>query len=93
MNKTELIAAIATKTGMTKKDAGAALDVVLGTVTKALKSNDKVQIIGFGTFEVRKRAASVGKNPQTGADVKIPATKVPGFKAAKALKVAVDPNK
>lgn len=86
MNKTALIDAIAAKAGLTKKDAGVVLDAVLDSITGALKSGDKVQLIGFGTFEVRKRAARMGKNPQTGADVKIPATKVPVFKAGKALK-------
>ena len=89
MNKTELIAAIAAKADLTRKDAGVALDAVIGSITDALKANDKVQLIGFGTFEVRKRAARIGKNPQTGADVKIPATKVPVFKAGKALKEIV----
>lgn len=89
MNKTELIAAIAAKADLTRKDAGIALDAVIGSITDALKANDKVQLIGFGTFEVRKRAARIGKNPQTGADVKIPATKVPVFKAGKALKEIV----
>ena len=89
MNKTALIEAVAAKAGLMKKDAGVALDAVLGSITGALKAGDKVQLIGFGTFEVRKRAARMGKNPQTGADVKIPATKVPVFKAGKALKDTV----
>jgi DNA-binding protein HU-beta len=89
MNKTELIAAVAKKADLSKKDAEAAVNATVEAVTKALKKGDKVQLVGFGTFEVRKRAAKQGRNPQTGAVIKVPATKVPAFKAGKALKDAV----
>ena len=89
MNKTELIAAVAKKADLSKKDADAAVNAVIAAVTGALKKGDKVQVVGFGTFEVRKRAAKQGRNPQTGAVIKVPATKVPAFKAGKALKDAV----
>jgi len=89
MNKTELIASIADKANLTKKDAGEALDALLGTITDALKKGDKVSVVGFGTFETRHRAARKGKNPQTGAEVDIPAANVPAFKAGKAFKDAV----
>lgn len=86
MNKAELVAAVAAKAELSKKDAAEAIDAVLATITDALKNDDKVQVVGFGTFEVRQRAARKGKNPQTGAVVDIPAAKVPAFKAGKALK-------
>ncbi len=86
MNKAELVAAVAAKAELSKKDAEKALAAVLATVTDALKTGNKVQLIGFGTFETRQRAARKGKNPQTGAEVMIPAAKVPAFKAGKALK-------
>ncbi len=89
MNKTELIASIADKSGLTKKDAEKALNAVVGSVTDALKKGEKVQLVGFGTFEVRERAARNGINPLTKAEIKIPATKVPAFKAGSALKDAV----
>lgn len=89
MNKTELIAAVAEKTELSKKNAEAAVSAVLDSITESLKSGDKVFLLGFGTFEVRNRAARTGKNPQTGAAIKIPAAKVPAFKAGKALKDAV----
>lgn len=89
MNKNELIATIAEKSGLTKKDAGAALDVAVEAITEALKKDDKVQLVGFGSFWVKERKARTGKNPRTGESVKIPATKVPVFKAGKALKDAV----
>ena len=90
MNKTELVDAIAKETGLTKKDAGNALDAIIETVSKALKKKDKVQLVGFGTFETSKRAARTGKNPQTGEAIKIPAAVVPKFKPGKALKDAVN---
>ena len=90
MNKTELIEAIAKDTGLTKKDAAKAIDAITGSVTQALKKKDNVQLVGFGTFETAKRAAREGKNPQTGAAIKIPASTVPKFKAGKALKDAVN---
>lgn len=89
MNKTELINAIAAEAEISKKDAGKALEAFVDVVTKSLKKDDKVQLIGFGTFEVRERAAREGHNPQTGKKIKIAAAKVPAFKAGKALKDAV----
>ncbi|GGA38802.1 HU family DNA-binding protein [Kroppenstedtia eburnea] len=86
MNKTELISQVAEKTNMTKKDATQAVDAVLDTITEALKAGEKVQLIGFGNFEVRERAARKGRNPQTGKEIDIPASKVPAFKPGKALK-------
>ena len=89
MNKSDLIANIAEKSGLTKKDADKALSAVIDSITEALKSGDKVQLVGFGTFEIRERAARKGINPLTKAEIKIPATKVPAFKAGSALKDAV----
>lgn len=89
MNKTELIAAVAEKTDLSKKDADAAVLAVLGAITDALKAGDKIQLVGFGTFEVRNRAAKQGRNPRTGETMTVPASKVPAFKAGKALKDAV----
>jgi DNA-binding protein HU-beta len=90
MNKTELIDAMATKTGLAKKDAGAALDAFISAVSEALKKGDRVQLIGFGTFETAKRAARTGRNPQTGKEMKIKASKTPKFKPGKALKDLVN---
>ncbi len=90
MNKSELIAAIAAKTGETKKDAEATLNAFIDVVTEALVRGDKVQLVGFGSFEVRKRAARKGRNPQTKEEIKIPASKAPVFKAGKALKELVN---
>ena len=90
MNKTELIDAIAKKSGLSKKDSEKALVAFTEEVGKALKKGDKVQLVGFGTFEVSKRAARKGKNPQTGEEIKIPASKAPKFKAGKALKDIVN---
>lgn len=89
MNKTELITAVAEKTDLSKKDADAAVSAVLGAITDALKAGDKIQLVGFGTFEVRNRAAKQGRNPRTGETMTVPASKVPAFKAGKALKDAV----
>lgn len=89
MNKTELVAAVAEKTALSKKDAEKAVKAVLDTVEETLKKGDKVQLIGFGTFEVRERAAKEARNPRTGETVKVPAAKVPAFKAGAALKIAV----
>ena len=89
MNKTELIAAVAEKTDLSKKDADAAVSAVLGAITDALKAGDKIQLVGLGTFEVRNRAAKQGRNPRTGETMTVPASKVPAFKAGKALKDAV----
>ena len=86
MNKTELVSAIATKADLTKKDAEKALAAFIDVVGATLKKGDKIQLVGFGTFETRKRAAREGKNPQTGAKIKIAASTVPAFKAGKALK-------
>lgn len=90
MNKTELVAAMAEKSELTKKDAEKALAAFLETVEGALKSGDKVQLVGFGTFEVKNRAARTGINPQTKKPVKIAASKAPSFKAGKALKDALN---
>ncbi len=89
MNKTELIAAVAEKAELSKKDADAAVSAVLDAVTAALADGDKVQLIGFGTFEVRERAERQGRNPKTGEAMTIAASKVPAFKAGNALKNAV----
>ena len=90
MNKAELIEAMAKQSGLSKKDAEKALNAFTDTVSKTLKKKDKVQLIGFGTFETTKRAARTGKNPQTGAEIKIPASVAPKFKAGKALKDLVN---
>ncbi len=90
MNKSELIAAIAAKTGDTKKNAEASLDAFVDVITESLVKGDKVQLVGFGSFEVRKRAARKGRNPQTKEEIKIPASKAPVFKAGKALKDTVN---
>ena len=90
MNRAELVAKIAEKSELTKKDAEKALASFISSVTEALKDGDKVQLVGFGTFEVSKRAARTGKNPQTGEAIKIPASKSPKFKAGKALKDTVN---
>jgi DNA-binding protein HU-beta len=88
-NKADIVDAVAEKAGMTKKDAGAAVEAVLDTITTALKNKDKVQITGFGTFETRARGERKARNPQTGAEVVVPASNAPAFKAGKALKDAV----
>ncbi len=90
MNKADLIAAIAAKTGETKKSAEASVNALVDVVTEALVKGDKVQLVGFGSFEVRKRAARKGRNPQTKEEIKIPASKAPVFKAGKALKDLVN---
>ena len=92
MNKAELIAKIAEESKLTKKAAEAALDAFVKSVQGALKDGEKVQLVGFGTFEVRQRAARKGRNPQTKAEIKIPASKAPVFKAGKALKELVNKN-
>ena len=89
MNKTELIAAIAEKTELSKKDAEKALSAMVEAITEELKEGNKVQLIGFGTFEVRERAARTGRNPHTQEAIKIAASKQPVFKAGQALKNAV----
>lgn len=90
MNKTELVAALSTKTGASKKASEASLNAIVEIISTSLKKGDKVQLVGFGTFETRKRAARKGRNPQTGAEMKIPASKSPVFKAGKALKDTVN---
>lgn len=93
MNKTELVEAIAKKAELSKKDAGIALQAVIDTVIATVAKKKKVQLIGFGTFEARKRKARTGKNPRTGAALKIPAATVPAFKPGKAFKDAVNTKK
>ncbi len=90
MNKAELIAKIAEESKLTKKAAETALDAFVTSVEEALRNGEKVQLVGFGTFEVRQRAARKGRNPQTKAEIKIPASKAPVFKAGKALKELVN---
>ncbi len=90
MNKSDLIAAIAAKTGDTKKNAETTVNAFVDVVTESLVKGDKVQLVGFGSFEVRKRAARKGRNPQTKEEIKIPASKAPVFKAGKALKDLVN---
>jgi len=89
MNKTELVAKVAEKSGLSKKDAEKAVVAVVASVTEALSANEKVQLIGFGTFEVKARNARTGRNPSTGAEITIPASVSPAFKAGKALKEEV----
>ena len=89
-NKTELVAAVAQKAELSKKDAEKAVAAVTASIADALKAGDKVQLVGFGTFEVRKRDARTGKNPRTGETIKIAASKVPAFKAGRALKDLVN---
>lgn len=90
MKKQELVAAIAQEAEISKKDAERALSAAINTISKALADGDKIQLVGFGTFEVRERAARTGKNPRTGEMIKIAASKVPAFKAGKALKDVVN---
>jgi DNA-binding protein HU-beta len=90
MNKSELVSAIAEQSGLTKADAAKALDATTAAITNAMVANDSVAIIGFGTFSVGERAARTGRNPQTGAEMQIPAANVPKFKPGKALKDAVN---
>ena len=90
MNKGELIEAVAAAADLTKADATKAVEAVLETVTRTLKKGDQVSIVGFGSFSVKSRAARQGRNPKTGATIDIPASRVPGFKAGKALKDAVN---
>ncbi len=90
MNKTDLVAAIADKAGLTKKDAESVVNAFTDTITKELKKGGKVSLVGFGTFEVTKRSARTGRNPQTGETMKIAASKAPRFKAGKAFKDALN---
>ena len=93
MNKTELINEVATKSELSKKDATKAVDAILSSIEETLSAGNKVQLIGFGNFEVRSRAARKGRNPQTGKEMTIPASNVPAFKPGKALKDAVSTKK
>lgn len=88
MTKQELIAKVAEKSGLSKKASALAVDAVLASIAEALAAGEKVNLVGFGTFEVRERAARIARNPQTGEPVEVPATKVPAFKAGKGLKEA-----
>ena len=90
VNKHDLIAAVAASTNLTKADAANAVDSILTVITKSLKKKEKVLLVGFGTFQVSKRAAGEGRNPQNGEKIKIPAANVPRFKASKALKDAIN---
>ena len=90
MNKTELVAAIAANAELSKKDSEKALKAFIDVVTEELKKGEKIQLVGFGTFEVSERAERTGRNPQSGAEMTIPASKAPKFKAGKALKDAVN---
>ncbi|MBI2399393.1 MAG: HU family DNA-binding protein [Xanthomonadales bacterium] len=90
MNKGDIINAIADHAELSKADAGRALDALIEVVKKSLKKGDSVSLVGFGTFAVRKRAARTGRNPRTGATIKIKASKIPAFKAGKALKDAIN---
>jgi DNA-binding protein HU-beta len=90
LNKTDLVNAVAEKAELTKKEAERALSAVFSSIEEALAQGDKVQLVGFGTFEVRDRAQRTGRNPKTGEEIIIPASKVPAFKPGKALKEAVD---
>lgn len=89
MNKSDLVDAIANSTDMSKAAAGRAIDAMTNSVTKALKKGDQVTLVGFGTFTVRKRAARKGRNPQTGEEIRIRASKTPAFRAGKAFKDAI----
>ena len=90
MNKTDLIAAVAAKTGETKKSAETSINAIIDVIAETLKKGDKIQLVGFGSFETRTRAARKGRNPQTGKEMKIAAKKAPVFKAGKALKDTVN---
>ena len=89
MNKAELIAEVAEKTGLSKKDSEKSVNAALDSITAAMEKGDKVQLVGFGAFEVKTRGSRIGRNPKTKEEIKIPASKVPQFKAGKALKDAV----
>ena len=90
MNKAELIAVVAEKSGLSKKDSEKAVSALIDAVTEGLQSGEKVQLVGFGVFEVKARAARMGRNPKTKEQIKIAASKVPVFKAGKAFKDAID---
>ena len=90
MNKSDLVAVVAEKLGATKRDAEASLNAVVDAITESLVQGEKIQLVGFGSFEVRKRAARKGRNPQTKEEIRIPASKTPVFKAGKAFKDVVN---
>ena len=90
MNKADFVASVSEASGLTKVDAAKAVEGIIKVVEKALKKGDNVSLVGFGTFAVRKRAARTGRNPRTGATIKIKASKIPAFKAGKALKDAIN---
>ena len=90
INKTDLVLKISEKSGLSKKDCECALNACIDSITEALKSGEKIQLIGFGTFEVRERSARIGRSPKTGETIDIPASKLPTFKAGKNLKDAVN---
>jgi len=90
VNKNDLVASVADSSGLSKADAGKAVDSVLDNITSALQSGNEIRLVGFGTFSVAQRKATTGRNPQTGAAIQIPASKQPKFKAGKALKDAVN---
>lgn len=90
MNKAELVEAMVAKTGYSKKAITESLNAFISVVSETLKADDKIQLVGFGTFEIRKRSARKGRNPQTKEEIKIPASKAPAFKAGKALKELVN---
>ncbi len=90
MNKADLVAAVAAKTNVAKKDVDAVVNAVLAEIKDALKKGDKVQLVGFGSFEVRAKAARTGKNPRTGETINIPASKAPAFKAGNAFKAEIN---
>ena len=89
MNKAELVSAVAEKTGMSKKDSEKAVNAAFDTITEALAAGDKVQLVGFGAFEVKERGARIGRNPKTKEEIELPASRVASFKVGKALKEAV----
>lgn len=89
MNKTELISAVAEKTGLSKKDSEKAVSAVIDTIVDTMKTGEKVTLVGFGAFEVKNRAARIGRNPQNKQEIRIPATRIPVFKAGKALKETI----
>ena len=90
MNKADLIAAVAEKTGLTKKDSERAVNATFQTITETIETGEKVQLVGFGVFDVKNREARVGRNPKTKEEIQIPASRVPVFKAGKALKETID---
>ncbi len=89
MNKTELISAVAEKAGLSKKDSEKAVNAVIDTIVETMKAGDKVTLVGFGAFEAKERAARIGRNPQNKQEIRIPATRIPVFKAGKALKETI----